>query len=218
MASDPITSGNKEIEAELRGLQPSALGDDLLDRLEAVTDGSLTSLSEADLHFEQSLRAFSPAGLSGDFLARLEDAVSGVPFPATEKIVLFPKTAPLHKTKTRPSYRPWAAAAAVALIGGISALLIPQGGSPRTGTIARQAPANPLPSQSIPYSGNIAPASTNTRGDVQDMGISWHDANQPHRVLRLNVTRKVVVRNADGSVMEIEQPQPEYIMIPEKMD
>lgn len=214
MASDSISPGNKELELELRGLHPADLSGDFLDRLESAADGSLVELTESELRFERSLRTRTPAGLDADFMKRLESVVADVQFPVNEKIVLFPKTAPVSKParKNRPM---WAAAAAVALIGGVTALMMPQ--DKPTGTVAGRAtssPSAPLVSQPS----NFVPAGFNSSADTEDVGVSWHQSGQPHRVLRLTYRDKVTWKNAEGKTIEVEQPRTEYILVPEKMD
>ncbi len=214
MASDPISSGTKEIEIALRGLNPADIDDDFLDRLEAAADGSLAEPTDAEIRFERSLRAHAPASLGDDFMKRLESAVAGVQFPVNEKIVLFPKTAPVSKSNR--SNRPmWAAAAAVALIGGFSALLLPQ--EKPTGIVAGRAPISPS-APLISQPSNYVPAGFNAEADTEDVGVSWHSSGQPHRVLRLTYRDKVTLKNAEGKTIEVEQPRTEYILVPEKMD
>jgi hypothetical protein len=213
MASDSISSETKELELALRGMHATDLDPDFLDRLESAADGTLTELTEMEMRFESSLRAHAPSALDPDFMNRLESVVSDVQFPVDEKIVLFPRSAPPVKTKRTP--RPmWAAAAAVALIGGISALMFPQGGksSPAIANRGTPTPANPA------QVSNFVPAGFNSEADTEDVGVSWHQTGQPHRILRLTYRDRVTLKNADGKTIEVEQPRVEYILVPEKMD
>src|SRR5690606_14783208 len=139
-----------------------------------------------------------------------------VRFPMDDKIVLFPKTAPLSKPATKSRRPMWAAAAAVALVGAISALMLPA--NPPAREVARQQPA-PAPSRATPSSdSNFRPAGFNTEADTEDVGVSWHPSGQPHRVLRLTYRDKVTLKDAEGRTIEVEQPRIEYILVPEKLD
>lgn len=223
MESDLTSSGNKELERTLRGLQPASLEQDFLERLEAAAEGQLVALDESELRFERALRSHTPSVLDGAFLEQLEKVVADVPFPMNEKIVLFPKTAPL----TRPAAsqkinRPmWAAAAAVALIGATTALLVPGRAPSSTGRqVAERNQSgatrqSPLAQDSSSYSPYIMKTEFS---DAKDEGVSWHQANQPHRVLRTNYIDRYTMKTQDGRTVVVEQPRTEYILVPEKMD
>jgi hypothetical protein len=213
MASDSISSESKELETALRDLGPAALDADFLARLEAAAAGTLTELSDAELRFEKSLHDRAPAPLSADFMHQLERIVADVPFPVNEKIVLFPKSAAAARPAAKNRRPMWAAAAAVALIGGLSALMLPAG-KPAATTVKNSgaSPANPVANS------RFVPAGFNSVADTEDVGISWHQAGQPHRVLRLTYRDRVTLKNAEGKTIEVEQPRTEYILVPEKMD
>ncbi len=199
------------LEAELRELKAVALDEAFLSRLEAAADGTLTQLGHEEIRFEAFLRDTSPARLSPDFLAQLEAIVVEVPFAVDEKIVLFPKAnTAVQIRRQRPI---WAAAAAVALIGAASALLVPSGKAPAT--VARQsAPSSPPAAR--PANGNFVPATFN-RGlsEVRDEGVVWKSNNQPHSLVRVVYKDKITVTK-DGRTYQVEQPRVEYMLVPAK--
>lgn len=213
-----MTHDKSSLEAALRDLQAATLDDALLQRLEAAADGTLAQLSHEEIRFEESLRQTSPARLSPDFLATLEAIVHEVPFAVNEKIVLFPKGNQAPAVRTR---RPmWAAAAAVALIGGLTALMVPTGTAPRG--IASQAPAAPAVSSSVASSaaeGNFVPASFN-RGisEVHDEGVVWKSNSQPHSVVRVVYKDLITAKDKNGRTVQVEQPRVEYMLVPAKAD
>jgi hypothetical protein len=219
MASDPISSDTKKLEMALRGLDPTALDQDFLARLEAAADDQITVLSAEELRFEKDLYNHSPVKLSADFMNRLGKIVADVPFPVNEKIVLFPKTAPLRPA-TRKGNRPmWAAAAAVALIGGATALLMPDRAPTPNGGIARQSSSAPAVPSPVQQPSNYTPYIMNTGfSDAKDEGVAWHQSGTPHRVIKLTYIDKVTLRNTEGKTVVVEQPRTEYIFVPEKMD
>jgi hypothetical protein len=223
MSSPSPSSDSKELEQALRGLSPLTLEEDFLSHLEAAAEGTLTTLTTADLRFEESLRAtYKPQALDTDFMSRLEGVVSDIAFPVDEKIVLFPKTAPLAKpAKPASRQRPmWAAAAAVAFIGAATALFLPDQKAAVSPVVSNDPPKQsaPVAAVSNPNS-HFVPAGFNRGlGDATDEGVLWHDPSKPHRVVRVTYLDRVTFKNAEGKTVEAVQPRTEYILVPEKMD
>ena len=200
------------IEAQLRELPVAALDAALLMRLEAAAEGTLTQPSHEEIRFEAFLRETSPARLAPDFLARLDDVVHEVPFAVDEKIVLFPKAnTAVRSHRKRPL---WAAAAAVALIGAATALLMPVQKAPEQ--IVRQSTPIAPPISSTP-SGNFVPASFD-RGvsEVHDEGVVWKSNNQPHSLVRVVYKDKITLTDKTGRTFQVEQPRVEYMLVPAK--
>jgi hypothetical protein len=212
---------HSSLEAELRSLQAAMLDDELLQRLEAAADGTQTQLTREEIRFEEFLRQTSPARLSPDFLAELETVVRDVPFPVNEKILLFPKGQHGRQAPTARGNRPmWAAAAAVAVIGALSALMIPAGKPPVSGDVARQdtPPVSALLAAKTD-TGNLIPASFN-RGvsEVSDAGIVWKSNNQPHSLVRVVYQDRITLKDKDGRTYQVEQPKVKYMLVPAKAD
>ncbi len=200
------------LEAELRELKAVAFDEAFLSRLEAAADGTLTQLNQEELRFEAFLRGVAPAALTLDFLNRLETVVHDVPFPVNDKIVVLPRVTPAVPTRRK---RPmWGAAAAVALIGAGTALLMPSSKAPTT--VARNgAPVTPSPVR--PAGGNFVPATFNRRlSEVRDEGVVWKTKTQPHSVVRVVYKDKITHKDKDGRVYQIEQPRVEYMLVPAK--
>ena len=202
------------LEADLRELFAAPLDDALMARLEAAADGTLTELSPAELRFEERLRGFSPTAISPDFLASLETIVRDVPFPVDEKIVLFPKAGAVQpKRSSRPT---WAAAAAVALVGAATALLMPVGNS-STKVAGPPSPPNHDPISSS--AGNFIPAGFN-RGvsNVHDEGVVWKSNSQPHSLMRVEYVDKITLKDQLGREVQVERPGARYMLVPAKTD
>jgi len=210
MNPDPPT-----LEAQLRELQATALDDALLLRLEAAADGTWAQLGHEEIRFEALLQKTSPARLSPDFLAQLEAIVHEVPFSVNEKIVLFPKAnTVIHTRRQRPL---WAAAAAMALIGAASALLIPAGKAPEK-IVSQSAPVSPVsPQVSRTANSNFVPASFN-RGvsEVHDEGVVWKSNSEPHSLVRVTYKDKITLKDKEGRTFQVEQPRVEYMLVPAK--
>ena len=206
-----MNSDHSSLEADLRQLQAAALDPALLARLESAADGSLTRLSPEEIRFESHLRQILPLALTANFMARLESVVRDTPSTGADVIVPFPK-APV----TRRSRPWWASAAAVALIGAASALLIPAGKSPE-----------PLARRSSPVSqpvtraagGNLVPAAFD-RGvsEVHDAGIVWQTDTQPKSVVRVIYKDKMTLKDDRGRTFQVEQPRVEYLLVPARTD
>lgn len=200
------------LEAELRELKAVALDEAFLSRLEAAADGTLMQLNQEELHFEAFLRGFAPVALTPDFLTRLEAVVHEVPFPVNDKIVVLPRATPaVPARRKRPM---WAAAAAVALIGAGSALLMPSGKAPTT-VVRNGGLVSPSPVR--PAGGNFVPATFNrSLSEVRDEGVVWKTKTQPHSVVRVVYMDKITHKDKDGRVYQIEQPRVEYMLVPAK--
>lgn len=211
-----MNSDHPSLEAELRELRAVALDEAFLTRLEASAEGTWTELSQQEVRFENLLRATSPAKLDPAFLANLESIVRDVPFITDEKIVPFPKSAAVA-APTRRSRPMWGAAAAVALIGAATALMMPAGKGPES-TPRRLAstPSAPIKSSA---NGNFIPAGFN-RGlsEVHDEGVVWKSNKQPHSVVRVVYKDLVTLKDANGRTVQVEQPRVEYMLVPAKTD
>lgn len=206
-------SHDSTTEDDLRKYKAVALGDELLARLEGVADGTWTKLDRDEIRFEAFLGQQHPAILSPELLAALESVIAGVPFAVDEKIVMFPKGGQSPVRTRRPM---WAAAAAVAMIGAVSALLLP---SPaRKSQVAGQTgPA--VGKMTAEASKSMVPASFQ-RGvsEVHDEGVVWKSGSQPHSVVRVVYKDRIILKDANGRTFEVEQPRVEYMMVPAKTD
>lgn len=210
-----MNSDSTSLEAQLRDLQAATLDEAFLLRLEAAADGSLTQLSPEETRFESSLRRISPANLSPELLSELTAIVHEVPFAVDEKIVLFPKAASSATVRT---HRPmWGAAAAVALIGALSALLVPADKArempvPQTAAVSS-------PPAATPARTNLIPAGFD-RGvrEVSDEGIVWKSNNQPHSMVRVVYQDKITLKDERGRTFQLEQPRTQIMLVPAKTD
>lgn len=210
-----MTPDHPSLEAELRELRATALDEAFLTRLEASAEGTWVELSNQERSFENFLRATSPAKLEPAFLANLEAILRDVPFITDEKIVHFPKAAATPPARhSRPM---WGAAAAVALIGAATALMMPAGKSPDP-TPRRVASVASAPIKT-PAHGNFVPADFN-RGlsEVHDEGVVWKSNSQPHSVVRVVYRDLVTFKDANGRTVQVEQPRVEYMLVPAKTD
>lgn len=209
-----MTPDQLALEAQLRDLHAVALDESFLDRLEAAAEGKWTSLSPQEISFEHQLRKFSPARLEPAFMAELEKIVGGVPLHSDEKIVRFPtKQMPQPVRRQRPM---WSAAAAVALIGAATALMMPPSKAPASKPSAVAAASKPVAGYN---SQNFVPASFNRDlSEVHDEGVIWKSNKQPHSVVRVIYKDQVTLKDANGRTVQVIQPRVEYMLVPAKVD
>ena len=206
-----MTPDQRSLEAELRDLQAAAFDDAFLTRLEAAAEGTLIMLSPQEVHFEKILRQNRPAHLTPEFMADLERIVSKTAFAINDKIVAFPTS--FTKPQARRQGSMWAAAAAVALIGAATALLLP-----RAENLERR-PTRVASNIIQPVAGNFIPASYNRNlQEVHDEGVIWKSKNQPQSLIRVVYIDHVILKDAQGRTFQFDQPRVKYMLVPEKTD
>ncbi|MFD0895787.1 hypothetical protein KBB96_02300 [Luteolibacter ambystomatis] len=204
-----------DIEACLASLRPAVPDSALLARLEQAAHGSLVRPTAEEMRMEALLGGHEPLTLPPDLMRSLEGIVANAPFHVDEKIVMFtkPNAAPAPVRR----YRPMAAAAAVALLGGLTALMMPAGKAPSTGPV--RVAGSPVTSNDD----RVAPASFSPSGygrdvqDAKDEGVIWKNG-RPYRVMRATFKEKASFTNSEGRKVEFEQPREELILVPEKID
>ena len=185
----------------------------MLARLDACAGETWDRLSPVEIATEHRLQSFAPARLPDSLMASLEATLREVRFPNEEKIVPFPKLAQPAQDR---GGRWWGAAAAVAITGALSALLIPTDHS-NTQTISSTG-KNPGIYQS-PAREELIPAGFN-RGlsEAVDEGVIWQQDSQPHRVLKVIYKDLITLKDSNGGTYQVEQPRVEYILVPAKTD
>jgi hypothetical protein len=202
----------QELEATLKGMRPVKPDAACMDRLLGVLE---RRMPDADLSIERELSKLNPSALAGGVQERLLETVSRVPFPVDEKVVLFPgKTKPVEKT---PARRPWiAAAAAVAVLGGFSALMM---GPQKDGSgpiVRKEASIGPVES---PHDPRLVDASVGSQvREAQDEGVTWTRDGKALRRVKVIYMDKVKYVGDDGKVVEMERPRVEWLLVPEKID
>ena len=210
----------QELEETLKGMRPAAPDDACLGRLLAAVEGRLQTPDVSVSGIEGKRAALRPAALPAAVSARMLETLERVPFPVDEKVVLFPGTQ-MAKGKAAVRRRPWyAAAAAVAVAGAFSAMMIdgprPAGRSYVRGQAAPE-DATMMPSGGNPA--NFVPAAVGSGlQDVTDLGVRWTRDGRPVRVYRVVYRDKVKLKNARGEIIEVEQPREQYLLAPEKID
>lgn len=185
-----------------------------MDRLLAAVEGRLLNADPALKGVEDRLAAMEPALVSVPIEASMLAAVSKVPFPVDDKVVLFPVgTKPTGKAEPR---RPWmVAAAAVAVAGAFTAMMVdpaaPAGSGGGLAAGKQTAPAG-APKGFVPASVGSGVE------EARDEGVMWTPDGEAMRMVKVIYMDKVKFLNERGEVIEVEQPRVEYLMVPEKID
>jgi len=201
-----------ELEAALKGMRPVAPDAACMDRLLAAVERRTPA---ADLGIERELSKLIPSALGSGVQERFLETVSRVPFPVDEKVVLFPgKTKPVQ---TAPARRPWiAAVAAVAVLGGFSALMMgPQ--KEGTGSIVRKE-TSISPVAPGADNGTVKASVGSKVQETQDQGVIWGPDGKPVRQVKVIYVDKMKVVGEDGKIVEVERPRVEWLLVPEKID
>lgn len=205
----------QELEDALKNLRPLPADEACLDRLVAAMEGRLQVPDPGLAGVEQSLATVKPSALGEDLRDRLLGIVSRVPFPVEANVVLFPGK--VKQAAVKNGRRPWwTAAAAVAMAGAFSALMLERGEtpSPEVVTAETERPAAPRGEPA-----GFVPAGVVTGlHDARDQGVIWNARGEPIRVLRMEYRDRMEYRAADGTVVEEEIPRIEYLVVPEKVD
>ena len=203
----------QELENELKGLRPATPDAACLGRLLAAVEGRLQVSELSTAGIESRLAAMQPAALSPVLLDNMLETVTRVPFPVSDKVVLFPGSAkPAAKAASR---RPWyAAAAAVAVAGAFSALMVDSRPEARQVADTETRQITPLPKIN---NNGIVSTSTGLQ-DATDQGVRWTKDGKPMRMVRVEYKDRMKVLNNEGKVIEVEVPRFEYLFVPEKID
>jgi hypothetical protein len=212
----------QELEARLAAMTPSAPDAALMDCLELAATGDPLHSTPIEAALEQRMRAFRPAPVSDRIAAAFLAAVGDMEFPVDTNLIPFPVKAASGAGESRYSRkRMFAAAAAVALLGGLSALLIPVHDKPVAVAKNANPPAartvSPPPAAQIPQEvrQGVVPANFGHGvADVREHGRVWDQSGRPCRVVRVVYMDQVTTDNGE----RVEQPRVEYLLVPEKMD
>lgn len=203
----------QDIEDALKAIRPASLAPASMDRLLAAVEGRGLASDPALRSVESSLESLTPRTVRSQVADAMLATVSAVPFPVDEKVVLFPGASkPAEKSASR---RPWyAAAAAVAVAGAFTAMMVEQ---PRAKSGIPVASADSAIPSRQPT--GFVPASVGSGlEEAKDEGVMWTNDGKPVRMVRVIYMDKAKYRNPQGEIIEFERPRVEYLMVPEKID
>lgn len=192
-------------EMPVAGLDPA-----FLDRLEASIEGTLTELSTPEQLFEARLGSIRPKPLNDQLFTALEKTAQRLPYPEHDAVLAFPT----DNHASPPSRSWWRAAAAVAILGGLSALMVGTGPEAPVRT-ADATPVTPPTRPSTTDASALIPAEfSRNLSETSDEGIIWPSEGRPHRVLKVTYMDKVTLKREDGSSYQAQKPRVEYYIVP----
>lgn len=188
-----------------------------------------TSNSETPDPLEDLLKSMRPTRLSDDFLSRLNSAMLEAGSQPLSVMTL--DDTPVKQKKSNPfmSHK-WGWAAALAILGSVSALLVTEGPKP-TQNFA-QAQPSPLPGisslaqdKASSHSGNIVPVAYDGADAINgaEMGIApvnqrtlWLDNESPHKYIKVNYTKTVQCKDKEGRDVEVTFPATRFLLVPDE--
>jgi hypothetical protein len=205
----PMNPDSTDFETLLRSATPRALRPELRERLEACARGTWTSLSTAESRLESSLSSSPPAALSAALESRLLGIVQDTPFPQESTIVPFPRRP--HAVPARKARIPAWAAAAVAVAGGIAALLAPGFKADPSAPPSVRTATRPALS---PQAASIQPVSFRSEITGLSDGVAWHPDGTAHRIWKAEFRDHMTAKDQEGRTIEVTNPHVQYLLVP----
>ena len=226
----------RELEQQLRGLVPCALSQDLFDHVEqsmnvAANETWVVSddLDELEIHLEQ----IAPATMPEDMLGRMVRAMDlwHEHVPVEEKVVPFSESrgeSRGEREEAAPSRKQYgggmiAAAAAVAMLGAVTALVLPRfmndSGANTPPVISTHIPDvdsdNTVMVDAAPRDAWLLPDSLSHKvTNTSDHGVVMTSDNTPHRVIRVDYVDRIMMQDDEGREIEIKRPGIDYMLLP----
>ena len=232
-----------KLEEQLEGLVPASISTGLHARLECSIKGDedhATATIECFEELEVHLQHLAPATMPTDMINRMARAMDHwhEQLPIEQKLVAFAeakeaKEAKEVKTRRRRPYGMGmlSAVAAVALLGAITALMIPGGFKDATPAVSSSLSAlnttqnlPPAASETPLISANAVPSThagrllqdslTHKVTNSSDQGVVLSGDNVPHRCIRVEYIDRVMVERADGRRVMLSRPGVKYVLYP----
>ena len=230
------------IEIQLAHLAPSSVSSDMLGRMEQLMgqwgDPQLESDRQSSpIHFadgdltelEVHLDRLSPAAVSDGMLDRMSQAMDRWHEDVSDEVnvVPFNENRQRHQS-TRRFFGGGmlSAAAAVAVLGVVTAFVYPHLTSPQSSSIAQVESATPQHLSNTVISSSHSDTSVVQNAWVtsealshkvtstRDRGVIFSDDNIPHRCIRIDYIDKIKVIDKEGREIEIKTPGVNYMLIP----
>lgn len=218
-----LTSELRELESQLSKLVPAAMPAELIGRMgqsmEHHYDFYAEALDDADLEeLEQELSKMADITMPDEMITRMASAMDRwhEELPMEEKLVPFGVDAEEQVAASSSSRKGmWSAAAAVALLGSLSAFFVPDFNNEQTAQVSDVIvnSANTL-SVSAPRDAWVVPDSFSYKViNTTQKGIVMSD-NKPHRCIYIEYLDTVKVMDDHGYEIEVERPGVEIMLLP----
>jgi hypothetical protein len=219
-----LTAELRELEQQLAGLEPSALTEDLLARMEQSVNHQQHpideegNLDELEVHLGQ----MAPSSMPMDMLGRMTRAMDRwhEHVPVEEKVVSFGGRNPAP-VRRQFGAGMLSAAAAVAMLGAVTALVLPRFFHPAqsVGVVATDdrvvEPDFEVTTVVEPRDAWLLPDSLSHKvTNTSDRGIVMTRDNIPHRCIRVDYVDRLKVQDEEGREIEIERPSVDIMLFP----
>ena len=215
----------REVESLLSALTPVSVPSALLDRLvdSANNYEDLSFSDSVDSEFvdlERQLSKIGNAAMSEEMITRMANAMDRwhEELPVEEKVVAFGDQPEATKKASRKAV--WSAAAAVALLGSLSALVVPEfnSNSPAQAEVAspiQNSQSSLVATSSTPRNAWVVPDSlTHKVINTTESGIVMLENDAPHRRIQVEYLDTIKVLDDQGREIEIERPGVDVVFLP----
>lgn len=220
-----LTAELRELETQLSAMTPVVMPTALVDRMSYAIDDSLSFEDSDDAGFEEledQLAQLGGAAMSEEMITRMANAMDRwhEELPVEEKLVPFGIDEKASEQTTEKASRKamWATAAAVALLGALSALVIPKADDQNFAAMDFTNSVQPAASNlatSAPRDAWVVPDSLTHRvTNTTESGIVMSENNTLHRRIRIEYLDTVKVLDDRGREIEIERPSVEVVLLP----
>jgi len=177
---------------------------------------------------EAELERMSAGGMPEGMISRMEAAMEGweeVAEEETEKVVPFPQVEESDPVETRSGKGLWAAAASVALLGGVAAMVltadpIPLEVADKDGTesVAGDSSDTIVNPESVRTIELAPKTAKRTILDASDRDVIIPNGSRPMRLMRVDLVDRVVFLSPSGEEVHLEVPSVNYQLIPVPTD
>lgn len=217
------------LESMLASLTPRAIPRDVFSCVEKQSQVAMSSQGDLDGfdELEGHLNQLSPTAVPDDMLSRMSQAMDGWHEHVAEVDKVLPFTPNKRRVPQIFNKGMLSAAAAVAVLGAVTALVMPQFSISQSQSYADSSPAAPASSAATQLSNDTGVLSRSRMASeglshqvtrTTDSGVVFSDDNQPLRCIRVDYIDQVKGVDGSGRNIEIKTPGIDYILIPVQTD
>lgn len=159
---------------------------------------------------EEELRGFAPSPMSGDVLARMVEAMDRWEQAEGDRDADFSgKVVPFPKEEKRASWRPmWSAAAAVAILGAVMGVMLPDTESPGVTAMNGLGPVPALRQASL------VPVNVQRKVRSMDAGMVSNKDGLEYQLIRVVRQEEADFRGGGDVGLKISRPKVDYYVVP----
>jgi hypothetical protein len=173
--------------------------------------------------FEDELEQLSPSSLPEGLISRMEAAMESWECETSQvadevdKVVPFPNQEEAVAPEPRRRSSIWAAAASVALLGGVAAMIFTANPAEKSNETVETSSSVVNPSSVRPV--EFAPeAAKRTIVDASEPNVIIPNGARPMRLMRFDYVDRIIFRNEAGEEVHLEVPGTNYRLVPAPTD